>query len=345
MQATIKYRNLLFKQASGTSRGILRSKESWFLELSSDDVEGSGVGECSVIKGLSPDYDKDINASIHSLAEQINQGDTIPMGSELFNGLPALKFCYEMALKDYSNATSMLLYDSEFITGKGLPINGLVWMGTKASMKKQIKEKIASGYRCIKIKIAAIDFDEECGLLKFLREEYSEDDIQIRVDANGGFKVSEALENLKRLSAYRLHSIEQPIMPGHSAELAHLCQDSPLDIALDEELIRITTAVDRKKLLADIKPQYIILKPSLVGGFSDSEQWIALADNMNIDWWVTSALESNIGLNAIAQWTATLNAEGYQGLGTGQLYSNNIDSPLYIEKGNLFHGSEPWGAL
>jgi len=337
---------LEFKQPSGTSRGVLRTKESWFLELREVETGKKGIGECSVIKGLSPDYKgASITATLDALCQSINKGVAIGLDSPLFKAKPAVKFCYEMAVKDIEAKQEKILFDTEFIHGKGLPINGLVWMGSKSFMNKQIKEKINAGFKCIKIKIAAIDFEEECTLLDSIRKEYSKDDIIIRVDANGGFGVDEALEKLKRLSDYELHSIEQPIMAGQGEDMAQLCVSSPIAIALDEELIGINDDNTRHKLLADISPQFVILKPSLVGGFADAEAWINHAANMDIGWWVTSALESNIGLNAIAQWTASLGAEGFQGLGTGQLYTNNVESPLYIHDGSLFYGGDEWAEV
>ena len=251
-----------------------------------------------------------------------------------------------MAMKSLASYHPHILYPSEFTKlQKGIPINGLVWMGEKQFMFDQIAEKIDSGFSCIKIKIAAIDFNDEIGLLKYIRQQFTPSEIEIRVDANGGFSTVEALEKLKVLSDYNLHSIEQPIGVSQHEEMASLCMHSPLHIALDEELIGIHDVNQKEKLLSTIKPHYIILKPSLIGGFDSSEEWISVANNLNIGWWVTSALESNVGLNAIAQWTATLESDMYQGLGTGQLFTNNIDSPLYIKEGQLFHSNASWAPI
>jgi L-alanine-DL-glutamate epimerase-like enolase superfamily enzyme len=226
---------------------------------------------------------------------------------------------------------------------KVIPINGLVWMGDKEFMKNQIKDKIETGFSCIKMKIGAIDFEAEIELLRTIRNEFSSQEIELRVDANGAFNPKNALEKLKKLSELEIHSIEQPIMQGQVQEMATLCLKSPLPIALDEELIGVFSLQEKKKLLATINPQYIILKPSLVGGFQGSTEWIQLAQQNNCGWWITSALESNIGLNAIAQFTHTLNSSLPQGLGTGGLFSNNFVSPLAIKNGTLkYHPEKSW---
>jgi L-alanine-DL-glutamate epimerase-like enolase superfamily enzyme len=216
----------------------------------------------------------------------------------------------------------------------------LIWMGDRDFMKKQIEDKISQGFSCIKMKIGAIDFNEELRLLKFIRDEFSEKDIELRVDANGAFSPENALQKLEQLAKFNLHSIEQPIKQGQWKEMARLCSVTPLPIALDEELIGVFSFDDKKKLIETIQPQYIILKPSLVGGFSGSKEWIDISDTNNIGWWVTSALESNIGLNAIAQWTYTLNSSMPQGLGTGGLFTNNYESPLEVRKGALLYNSQ-----
>ena len=344
MIAKSAYRNFIFKQASGTSRGILKTKESWFLGLSENGE--LGIGECSVIEKLSPDLQYSISDRLQKLIKLINTGQPIDLQNTIFESMPALRFCYEMALLDIENKGQKLLFDTDFVNlQKGIPINGLVWMGAKSFMLDQIKTKISEGYRCIKIKIAAIDFKEECDLLHYIRREFSADDIEIRVDANGGFNVDTAQEQLKRLSDFDIHSIEQPIAPNQWNEMAKLCDEPYIDIALDEELISLTHAPTQKEMLDTIQPQYIILKPSLLGGFSAAEHWVKLAEGMGIAWWATSALESNIGLNAIAQWTAHMKTQQPQGLGTGMLYTNNIDSPLYIDKGYLHYGNDHWGDI
>lgn len=344
MKAQVSYKRLLFHTPSGTSRGVLKSKESWFLQLR----EGArqGLGELSTIINLSPDLSGDVAKQIELLASRINRESArIEFSDPIFNGYPALQFCYEMALKDFDTDGSHILYETDFLENAGLPINGLVWMGEKQFMQTQIKNLLNSGYRCIKLKIAAIEFEEELSLLKYIRNEFPESEVQIRVDANGGFHADKALEQLSRLSEYYLHSIEQPIAANQEDAMAELCDKSPLAIALDEELIGVKSAKEKKHILESIKPDYLIFKPSLNGGFKASEEYIALADELDIGWWVTSALESNIGLNAIAQWTSTLDSSMYQGLGTGKLFSNNIASPLYIEQGHLYYGTDSWGKI
>jgi o-succinylbenzoate synthase len=259
------------------------------------------------------------------------------------SAFPSIAFGIETALLDLKAKGSKILFQNDFSQSeKGIPINGLVWMGDKAFMQKQIREKIKNGYHCIKLKIAALDFNTELEILADIRKQFSPKDIEIRLDANGAFHATEALEKLEKLAKFEIHSIEQPIRQGQSNEMAELCMQSPIPIVLDEELIGIAPA-DREQLLEKIKPAYIILKPSLLGGFNTCENWIRLAKTHNIDWWITSALESNIGLNAIAQWTYTLNSPLPQGLGTGQLYHNNIPSPLQIENAQLFYNpKEQW---
>ncbi len=332
----IKY-TLIFKTPGGTSRGILTEKDSWFIKIYDEQEPGIfGVGECSILKGLSYDDRPDLENKIEEVVSKINEDIDLTK-------YPALKFAKEMALLDLENGGKRILFPSGFTSSKkNIPINGLVWMGEPDFMRAQIKDKIEKGFNCIKLKIGALDFEQELAILKEIRKHYSAKDIEIRVDANGAFHPDEALTKLKRLADFDLHSIEQPIKAGQIDKLARLCQSSPLPIALDEELIGIHEFKEQKKLLEKIRPQYIILKPSLTGGFQASETWINLANGLNIGWWITSALESNIGLNAIAQWTATLNNSMPQGLGTGQVFSNNFESPLEIKNGELCHSNRSW---
>jgi L-alanine-DL-glutamate epimerase-like enolase superfamily enzyme len=213
-------------------------------------------------------------------------------------------------------------------------------MGTPEFMKQQIRTKLDAGFRCIKMKIGAIDFETELGLLKEIRKEFSPEEVTLRVDANGAYSYQTALENLKRLSDLHIHSIEQPIEAGRWSEMAELCRQSPVPIGLDEELIGISSGKEMQKLVETIRPAYLILKPSLHGGLAGCEKWIELANKNNVGWWITSALESNIGLNAIAQWTFQQNIKMEQGLGTGQLFTNNFDSPLEISGDQLWFRPE-----
>jgi o-succinylbenzoate synthase len=325
--------NLKFKFPAGTSRGVLVQKPSSFLILERDGFKG--IGECSTIPGLSIDPQETYNQKLDEVCRLLNKGSE-PNSIDL-SDFPSIAFGLETALLDLAAKGSKCLFPSAFTEGKtGTPINGLVWMGDKDFMQKQIREKIAAGYRCIKLKVGAIDFETELDIIAGIRKQFSPDDIEIRLDANGGFTPENALEKLIKLSMFNIHSIEQPIKQKQFDAMAELCRQSPIPIVLDEELIGVKPT-DKKSVLEKIKPAYIILKPSLLGGFKKSEEWIRLADENNIAWWVTSALESNIGLNAIAQWTFTLNSKLPQGLGTGQLYQNNIPSPLEIENAKLFY--------
>jgi o-succinylbenzoate synthase len=325
---------LQFKTPSGTSRGILKTKETWFLYLSKEDT--FGVGECGLFRGLSIDDRPDYEDKLKWVCNNIELGLDILLAKTIH--FPSIQIGLEQAFLSLQSTSPYKLFVSNFTeSNKAIDINGLIWMGDREFMNDQIKEKIAQGFRCLKMKIGAIDFATEVQLLASIRKEFSINDIELRVDANGAFKPSEALEKLKILSNYDLHSIEQPIRQGHYQEMALLCEETPLPIALDEELIGVFDVTKRTKMLQIIKPQYIILKPSLVGGFKESLEWIELAKKSGIGWWVTSALESNIGLNAIAQWTATLKSSMPQGLGTGGLFTNNFDSPLEVYKGGLYY--------
>ena len=257
---------------------------------------------------------------------------------------PSIQFGLEQAFISIESQNKFELFPSKFTQGNAsIPINGLVWMGTKAFMKSQIKEKLASGFSCIKMKIGAIDFETEIDLLTSIRKEFSAQEIELRVDANGAFLPQNALEKLKRLSDLEIHSSEQPIKQGQLEEMASLCEKTPLPIALDEELIGVFSDLEKEKIITTIKPQFIILKPSLIGGFKGSNQWITHAENNNVPWWITSALESNIGLSAIAQFTFMFQNKMPQGLGTGSLYTNNFEAPLEVLKGNLhYNKSKYW---
>ena len=325
---------LNFKQPSGTSRGILKTKETWFITL--DENGKRGVGECGLLRGLSIDDRPDYEATLRWTCQNITLGLEV-LQSKLIE-FPSIQFGLQMAFKSLQSNNPFELFPSEFTKGNdSIPINGLIWMGSNEFMKQQIKEKIESGFKCIKLKIGAIDFQTEINLLKSIRKEFTSKDIELRVDANGAFAIQDALEKLKELSEFDLHSIEQPIKAGQWQETAKLCDQTPLPIALDEELIGIFDIAKKDELLRTIQPQYIILKPSFIGGFNGSNEWIELAEKQQIGWWITSALESNVGLNAIAQWTYMLQAPMFQGLGTGGLFTNNFDSPLIVKNGTLRH--------
>lgn len=331
----IKY-ILDFKRPSGTSRGIMTQKETWFIILEKDGR--TGIGECGLLRGLSFDDRPDYEQKLQWVCDNIHLGEAALW--EALTEFPSIQFGVETAFRSLASEDKFEVFLSEFTKGKALiPINGLVWMGDEGYMKQQIEEKLDQGFNCIKLKIGAIDFEKEIGLLRFIRSNFSPEEIEIRVDANGAFTSYEALYKLKKISEYHIHSIEQPIKNGQYDSMSELCKLTPLPIALDEELIGVLSYSDKENLLRKIQPQYIILKPSLVGGFRGCDEWIALAEQYNIGWWITSALESNIGLNAIAQYTFTKNNPMPQGLGTGALYTNNFDSPLEVNNGELHYNT------
>lgn len=335
IQASYSKRTLYFKQPAGTSRGVLNEKEVFYLTLTdTSDTSKKGIGEIAPIPKLSPDAIPELEEKIAKLVQNINQGKDIDENDLLH--FPALRFGFETALKGLNSNSPVLLYPSEFTLGRSaIPINGLIWMGSKEFMVRQVEEKLAAGFTCLKLKIGAIDFESELDILRSIRKRFPLEQLEIRVDANGAFSADKALSILEELATFKLHSIEQPVKAGQVEEMRKLCASTPIPIALDEELIGTTDYSEKAKLLDEIKPQYIILKPTLTGGIKASEEWIKLAEEREIGWWVTSALESNIGLNAIAQWTATLGTSNFQGLGTGALFTNNVDSPLYVSEGYI----------
>jgi O-succinylbenzoate synthase len=337
MKATYQKYILNFKRPSGTSRGVMNEKETWFIVL--EDCGKKGLGECGILRGLSADDRPDYEEKLQWVCANIHLGKEYLW--EVLLEFPSIQFGVEMAFQSLASENPFLLFPSDFTTGqKNIDINGLVWMGDEAFMKQQIEEKLAQGFHCIKLKIGAIDFQKELDLLQYIRQNFDEKTIEIRVDANGAFAENEALNKLNQLSGYKLHSIEQPIAKNHTDSMAELCKITPIPIALDEELIGVFSFEDKEQLLRKIQPQYIILKPSFIGGFRGTKEWILLAEKYHINWWITSALESNIGLNAIAQWTFLQQNSMPQGLGTGGLYTNNFDCPLEVKNGQLCYNSE-----
>ena len=336
MKASYHKYILDFKRPSGTSRGIMTEKETWFIILEQNGKKG--IGECGLLRGLSADDREDYEEKLQWTCDNIHLGETALW--EALLEYPSIQFGIEMAFLSLKSETPYLLFPSDFTNYlKSININGLVWMGEASFMKQQIEEKLADGFTCIKLKIGAIDFEKELELLDFIRSHFSAEQIEIRVDANGAFALNEALDKLKQLNKYQLHSIEQPVKQGNIEVMADLCETTPFPIALDEELIGVFALEEKEKLLQKIQPQYIILKPSFIGGFRGTKEWIDLAEKYHIGWWITSALESNIGLNAIAQWTFLQNSEMPQGLGTGALYTNNFDCPLEVSKGQLWYNT------
>lgn len=338
MTTNISHLELHFKRPAGTSRGVMQVKNSWIIKLVVNGIEGTG--EISIIEGLSPDYieRESFESKINEICARIESGQgTIEHGFEIvgtLNDFPSIKFGLETALLDLQNGGKGIIFNNDFTKGiRKLPINGLVWMGDESFMKDQIAEKLADGYSTIKMKVGAIDIQTELAILTSIRRQYSANKITLRVDANGAFTPQQTPELLKKLADLEIHSIEQPIKAGQWDEMAELCQSTPTPIALDEELIGINELHKKSELLEKIQPQYIILKPSLHGGISGTQEWIELAEQKNIPWWMTSALESNIGLAAICQLAGEYQNELPQGLGTGSLYTNNIESDLIVENG------------
>lgn len=316
---------LEFKRPSGTSRGVLLDKETFILEISEDGKKG--IGECAVFRGLSFDDKPDYEEKLIWLCENI--GLNPDFLKEELKDFPSIWFGYEQAVQNLKLGEN-LYFPSEFTEGKSaITINGLIWMGDVGYMEEQIQDKLEKGFHCIKLKIG-VDWKSEHIILQELRRKFSKEQLELRVDANGGFSIDEAGIVLQQLADLHIHSIEQPIKAGNWKGMAELCAQTPTPIALDEELIGITDLEEKKKLLETIKPQYIILKPALIGGFAGSDEWISLAEEQSIGWWITSALESNIGLNAIAQYTFTKKSPMPQGLGTGALFTNNFESNLEL---------------
>ncbi|MPS65599.1 MAG: o-succinylbenzoate synthase [Chryseobacterium sp.] len=322
---------LQFKRPSGTSRGVLHEKETFILEVSENDKKG--IGECAIFRGLSFDDRPDYEEKLKWLCENINQDPKLL--KEELKEFPSIWFGYEQAVLNLKHGEN-LYFPSEFTKGKTpIIINGLIWMGDVGYMEEQIQDKLEKGFHCIKLKIG-VDWKSEHEVLQKLRQKFSKEVLELRVDANGGFSKEEAKVVLEQLADLNIHSIEQPIKAGNWKDMADLCAKTPTPIALDEELIGIIDFDRKKELLEAIKPQYIILKPALVGGFAGCDEWISLAEEKNIGWWITSALESNIGLNAIAQYTFTKNNKMPQGLGTGGLFTNNFDTQLKLSGEELY---------
>jgi o-succinylbenzoate synthase len=342
MKAYFKKYQLHFKSPARTSRDVMYLKNGYYLFIT--DGNKTGVGECSFIEGLSVDDLTNYESVLTTLCNYI-ESDEDNFVPELIN-FPSIQFGFETALRDFETGGKRILVETEFTSGNfGIPINGLVWMGDKDFMMQQIVDKIKAGFHCIKLKVGAIDFEQEIELLKFIRQHFNSSQIEIRLDANGAFDRFDVFEKMKRLSDFGIHSIEQPVRAGQSELMEEVCNKPAIPVALDEELILLTKQ-ERYDMLHVIRPQYIILKPSLLGGFEICNSWLEEAEEWGIGWWYTSALESNIGLNAIAQWVSSYSPTHTHGLGTGGLYTNNIESPLFISKGELFFNPEnTWGNI
>ena len=329
-------RRLHFKQPAGTSRGSYTTRDVWYLHLTSDKYpDRVGIGECAPLPKLSCDDMQGYESVLAHICNEVTEQGGFSV--ESLRDYPSILFGLETAFRHLERGC-FELWDTPFSRGEvGIPINGLIWMGDYKKMLEQIEAKMAVGFRCIKLKIGAINFEEELALLRFIRSHFSAKEVELRVDANGAFAPADAMEKLNRLAELDLHSIEQPIRAGQWEDMARLTAETPLPIALDEELIGINIPERKQCLLDSVHPQYIILKPSLHGGMAGGNEWIREAEKRNIGWWITSALESNIGLNAIAHWCATFNNPLPQGLGTGALFTNNVDMPLEVRKDSLWY--------
>ncbi len=347
MDIRVEHYPLRFIRPAGTSRGVMNVKNSWFITISHSGVEGKG--EISIIEGLSKEwtskaeFERTIFSFIHDLKKIASENSSFPKWNELIYLVPELKnypsilFGLETVLLDWENGGKSLIFSNTFSRGEQkIPINGLIWMGNEYDMLSQIDEKLQSGFTTLKMKVGAIDFEKEHTILKSIRSRYSSSDITLRVDANGAFNSSKVYDRLNKLAELDIHSIEQPISPGQFELMAELCATNLLPIALDEELIGVHSKEEKVNLLEQIRPPFIILKPSLHGGIQGTMEWIELAEGCKIDWWMTSALESNIGLNAICQFVGEYSIELPQGLGTGSLYENNVPSALNVQDGHIF---------
>ena len=331
LAAEIFYHNLNFIIPGGTSRGILKNKPTWYIKIyHNDNPSIFGLGECGPIQGLSIESGDKMMDKLKKVKESIN--DLSSLDLSLF---PSINFGIENALKDLKNGGKRIIFKNSFLQGKPIKINGLIWMGDKDFMINQIKSKIEKGFSCLKLKIGSIDFMEEISILKNIRKQFNSKILEIRVDANGAFSSKNVLQKLDTLGKLEIHSIEQPIAVNQWDYLKEICEKSPIPIALDEELIQLKK--EKNEFIKYISPHYLVLKPTLIGGFEATKKWIDIAEKNNINWWVTSALESNVGLNAIAQFCANYQLTLPQGLGTGQLFSNNIPSPLEIKGEYIFY--------
>lgn len=347
MHASVKKHILNFSFEAGTSKGVLNTRPTWYLILEENNI--TGIGECAPLKGFSIDWREDYEQKLDSvcieLAEfQLEELLQLDLQNKFsLSEFPSILFGLESAILDLKNGGKKIIFDNSFIKGTEIPINGLIWMGNPEFLREQIKTKIDSGFNCLKMKIG-VDFEMECGILSEIRSHFASSELILRVDANGAFKHSPETF-LHTLEKFDLHSIEQPIAPGNILEMKNLCKNSPVKIALDEELFsyhQIYSLDLKRKLLESVNPDFIVLKPTMLGGFKHTREWIQLAEELKIGWWITSFLESNIGLNAICQFTAGYSVTTHQGLGTGQLYTNNIDSPLQVRNGKIGYSQASW---
>ncbi len=326
---------LHFHRPAITSRSIMKTRTSWFLLLDTESGK-RGIGECAPLEGLSKEYDDTFEEKIQAFVDEINLSQDLD--PKYYLHFPSFRFALETAIASAQAESPQVFFPGNFTKGKeGIRINGLIWMGTYQSMKEQITSKLNQGFSCLKLKIGAIRWQDELDLLQSIRRDFPPNRLELRLDANGAFAEEDAEIKLREAERFGIHSIEQPIEVGNREAMYRLCRKAIIPIALDEELLTCYQLEEKKQVLDDIQPQYIILKPGLIGGFDSSQEWISEADKRFIPWWITSALESNLGLNAIAQFSSNFNNKLPQGLGTGMLYSNNFSSPLEIEGEYLYY--------
>lgn len=340
LKATVSKRVFQFNFRARTSRGLMRDKTSWFITVA-DDAGTEGIGECGPLPGLSSDYSPDYEHILSGIVARFNEAAfqspaLVDLDTFIPAGCPSVVMGFETALADLRHGGKRIIFENAFIRGEKIPINGLIWMGDTDFMMSQINIKIGEGFRCVKLKVGGLNFERECDILHYIRNRYFRDDITLRLDANGAFKLDDVLFKLDQLAQYNIHSIEQPIKPGFS-EMEELCRKSPIPVALDEELIGRETLAEKQQLLQHLKPGFIVLKPMLHGGFRGCHEWITVAEQLGIGWWITSSLESSIGLNAICQFTANYRINTHQGLGTGKIYENNFQSPLTVDRGQIYY--------
>jgi o-succinylbenzoate synthase len=359
LKCTLHKKVFHFSFEARTSRGIIKDRTSWFFKIFDEkEPDMFGVGECAPLVGLSPELNENFEGELSDFVDLFNASGVahcVTLGeiNELMQGkfakylsMSSVVFAMETAMLDLANGGKRLIFPGSFVNGAPIPINGLIWMGGMDFMLQQIEIKIRDGFRCIKLKVGGLDFEKECDVLQYVRRKYFRDDITIRLDANGAFKAEDALYKLNELAKFKVHSIEQPLKKG-SEFLAELCAKTPIPIALDEELLGISEDQARVDLLRRTKPQFIILKPALHGGMYGAQRWLEALKTVGGGWWITSALESNVGLNAIAQFVSQYPIEIHQGLGTGMLYDDNFESPLEVLKsGNLgYHQRRQWEVI
>jgi o-succinylbenzoate synthase len=341
LKATYTKKTFHFNFDARTSRGQMKDKTSWFIKVWDErDRTVVGIGECGPLPGLSIDYRPDFEEKLSTTLDQLEHLTStdiarIRLSEIVGEAFPSITFALETALGDLAQGGKRIIFDNQFIKGLRIPINGLVWMGHFDFMLRQVEEKILKGFTCIKLKVGGIDFDLECELLARIRRKFSRDHVTLRLDANGAFTAQNVLQRLQTLSQFGIHSIEQPLKAGFSLT-KDVCSESPIPIAVDEELIGLHSRESKEEMLDRLKPQFIVVKPSLHGGLSGAAEWIQFAESRSIGWWITSALESNIGLNAICQFTANYPITMHQGLGTGTIYERNIPSPLTVDEGSIF---------